>query len=219
MKEAPIQASDREMLIDQEEYHLYLNRKDGISIHLRLSQGGYVRYDGLMEVCVQIPEELYGDLLDLFTKERGHKIQYETGYGLWKTLEECEADPELGSFVPQYIPERFVIENAYIHYYLDKETGEKTGTQIVDISWNDAEISQNWLWIQLTWMKEYGSDGWEGTVVDAAQLTQELVDENIEKEEGWLRSMGITYGDVMVRIGGSGVSAEEVYEILQSIQN
>lgn len=49
-------------LTDLEEYHLYFAMENGTTVHLRLYQGGYVCYQGLMEVCVQVPTEIYQSL-------------------------------------------------------------------------------------------------------------------------------------------------------------
>lgn len=35
-------------------YHLYLEMEDGICIHLRIFEGGYVMFDGVSDVCVKI---------------------------------------------------------------------------------------------------------------------------------------------------------------------
>ena len=54
-------------LVDLEEYHFYLELTNGTTVHLRLSEGGYVRYQGLWDVCVQIPPEIYQALCVQFT--------------------------------------------------------------------------------------------------------------------------------------------------------
>ena len=47
------------------------------------------------------------------------------------TLEDCANDPELGSYVPSYIPADMVLERAEISYYLDQPTSKETGTKAV----------------------------------------------------------------------------------------
>ncbi len=54
-------------LVDLEEYHFYLELTNGTTVHLRLSEGGYVRYQGIWDVCVQIPPEIYQALCAQFT--------------------------------------------------------------------------------------------------------------------------------------------------------
>lgn len=51
---------------DKEIYHLYLKMQSGITVELRLFQGGYVIFQGITEVCVQIPPYEFNALIDLF---------------------------------------------------------------------------------------------------------------------------------------------------------
>lgn len=50
-------------MVDGEIYHLYFLMNDGTKIHLRLHENGYVRFQGLLDLCVKIPEECYDHLL------------------------------------------------------------------------------------------------------------------------------------------------------------
>lgn len=50
---------------DTELYHLYFRMEDGTTVHLRLHENGYVRFQGMSELCVQVPEEGYNELLEL----------------------------------------------------------------------------------------------------------------------------------------------------------
>ncbi len=50
---------------DTELYHLYFQMKDGTTVHLRLHEDGYVRFDGILPVCVQVSDETYLKMLDL----------------------------------------------------------------------------------------------------------------------------------------------------------
>lgn len=52
-------------VFDTETYHLYFKMNNGTTVHLRLCENGYVFYQGILPVCVQIPEESYGALLGL----------------------------------------------------------------------------------------------------------------------------------------------------------
>lgn len=60
-----------EHMVDSEIYHLYFNMKDGTRIHLRLHENGYVRFQGLWDLCVKIPEESYGKIIDVFAQNGG----------------------------------------------------------------------------------------------------------------------------------------------------
>lgn len=60
-----------EHMVDSEIYHMYFNMKDGTKVHLRLHENGYVRFQGLWDLCVQIPEESYDKLIDAFVQNGG----------------------------------------------------------------------------------------------------------------------------------------------------
>lgn len=52
-------------IFDTEVYHLYFKMNDGTTVHLRLCENGYVFYQGILSVCVQVPKESYDVLLEL----------------------------------------------------------------------------------------------------------------------------------------------------------
>lgn len=52
-------------IADTELYHLYFQMENGMLIHLRLHENGYVRFNGLRDLCVQVSEESYHALLNL----------------------------------------------------------------------------------------------------------------------------------------------------------
>ncbi len=48
-----------ENIYDMELYHLYLHLNNGMVVHLRLFDGGYVQLDGLRPVCIQVEEDVF----------------------------------------------------------------------------------------------------------------------------------------------------------------
>lgn len=50
---------DADSIYDAELYHLYLHLDNGMVVHLRLFDGGYVQLDGLYPVCIQVEEEVF----------------------------------------------------------------------------------------------------------------------------------------------------------------
>ena len=52
-------------IVDTELYHLYFQMEDGTTIHLRLHENGYVRFQGMLKLCVQVSEESFNKLLEL----------------------------------------------------------------------------------------------------------------------------------------------------------
>lgn len=64
---------------DKEIYHLFFHMKDGIVVHLRLFEGGYVQFDGIRGVCVQPSEEYFEKLIDTMTSSDGEVILEDNG--------------------------------------------------------------------------------------------------------------------------------------------
>lgn len=56
---------------ETEIYHLYFKMQDGMIVHLRLYQNGYVCFDGMLDVAVQIPEKEWTALLDILENKTG----------------------------------------------------------------------------------------------------------------------------------------------------
>lgn len=52
-------------IAETELYHLYFRMENGTTVHLRLAENGYVRFQGIWTVCVQVPEETYSALLSV----------------------------------------------------------------------------------------------------------------------------------------------------------
>ncbi len=61
------------MIDEMEIYHMFFDMKDKTTVHLRLYENGYVRFQGLWDVCVQVPEESYDALIALFDSREGAK--------------------------------------------------------------------------------------------------------------------------------------------------
>ena len=52
-------------IYDIELYHMYFKMANGTTVHLRLYENGYVRFQGLLDVCVQIPRDSFDALVAL----------------------------------------------------------------------------------------------------------------------------------------------------------
>lgn len=61
----------RDSIYDTELYHVYFRMNNGTTVRLRLYENGYVRFQGVMDVCVQIPEASYAPLLALLDGRDG----------------------------------------------------------------------------------------------------------------------------------------------------
>ena len=52
-------------IYDTEIYHVYFSMDNGTVIHLRLYENGYVRFQGMLDICVQLPSEDYDAFIEL----------------------------------------------------------------------------------------------------------------------------------------------------------
>lgn len=52
-------------IYDTEIYHVYFSMDNGTVVHLRLYENGYVRFEGMLDICVQIHPEEYGEFISL----------------------------------------------------------------------------------------------------------------------------------------------------------
>ena len=107
-------------IAETELYHLHFRMRDGMTVHLRLHENGYVRFDGVLPLCAQVPEEAFNALLSLLDGRAGSTAVEVEPVGT--TPEGCRNDPELGRYVPAYAPEDVAFAHASIYYELGRET-------------------------------------------------------------------------------------------------
>lgn len=58
-------------IYDTEIGHIYFEMNNGTTVHLRLYENGYVRFQGLLDVCVQVPEDDFDSLITLLDRHAG----------------------------------------------------------------------------------------------------------------------------------------------------
>jgi hypothetical protein len=58
-------------IYDTEIWHMYFRMDNGTDVHLRLYENGYVRFQGLLKVCVQVPEDAFTSLTGLMENRTG----------------------------------------------------------------------------------------------------------------------------------------------------
>lgn len=63
MEDIPLEPGETDVYDAKELYHMYFAMEDGLTVHLRLFEGGYVQFGGLMGVCVQVEETVFEGLL------------------------------------------------------------------------------------------------------------------------------------------------------------
>lgn len=56
-------------IYDREIYRVYCNMQNGMTVELRLFEGGYVSFKGIRDICVHVPQEIFDSLIDSFKNE------------------------------------------------------------------------------------------------------------------------------------------------------
>ena len=64
-----LQYTSQTPIEDNELYHLYFKMENGTTVHLRLYQGGYVRFQGILDVCVKVSDKSFNALLQLLDND------------------------------------------------------------------------------------------------------------------------------------------------------
>lgn len=67
MADVPLEEGETSIYDDKEIYHLYFLMENGMTVHLRLFEGGYVSFQGLSDVCVQVPAAQFGAMVTLLS--------------------------------------------------------------------------------------------------------------------------------------------------------
>lgn len=207
-------------------YHLYFLMEDGTTVHLRLYEDGYVRYDGIREVCLQIPEESYQDLLNTLDSRSDSTAVGPPKTG--PTLEDCLSNPELGNYLPTYTPSGLTLNYAVISYYLDEETAGILGTKEIILDYGIVSNLGDYYSVTVTWADEYEEMGWTGPLIDAADLSVETLSNYVElmiadMADGTAvhtETLDVTvrYGEACVILSTYGLPVETAYDILSSVQ-
>lgn len=63
LDDVPLNEDDLSVYDAKEIYHLFLEMKNGMIVHLRLFDGGYVNYDGINGVCVKVDSEKFNQFI------------------------------------------------------------------------------------------------------------------------------------------------------------
>ncbi len=61
-EDVPLEEGKRN-LYDREIYHMFFELKNGMTVHIRLYEGGYVRFHGLIPACVKVEEEVFEEMI------------------------------------------------------------------------------------------------------------------------------------------------------------
>ncbi|MBR6321449.1 MAG: hypothetical protein IKR59_01150 [Lachnospiraceae bacterium] len=205
---------------ETEIYHLYFKMANGMTVHLRLYENGYVRFQGLMDLCVQMPEKEFGELVSLMENRTNAEFVSETD-DLGRKYEKCANDPELGAYIPAYGVPETELTAAEVRYYLEPQTGAELGTKEIILEYAGTKNHALFYAVTITWKDEYGVNGWGGPMLDCSELSTEALAEHV-RTKGTSKvktiNVGVWYGDVSAVLSAGGLDAEEAYRIFSSVQ-
>ena len=63
IRDIPLDEGESNLYDSRECYHLYIHKADGVVVHLRLFEGGYVSFQGIWTVAFQVEQEAFDGLL------------------------------------------------------------------------------------------------------------------------------------------------------------
>ncbi|MBQ8802867.1 MAG: hypothetical protein IJZ53_04445 [Tyzzerella sp.] len=63
LSDIPLEEGETSVYDSKEIYHLFFEMENGMVIHLRLFEGGYVNFDGINGVCVKMDEKVFENLV------------------------------------------------------------------------------------------------------------------------------------------------------------
>ncbi len=206
-------------IYDTEIFHVYFKMDDGTTVRLRLYENGYVRFQGLLDVCVQVPEECFGSLIYTLENHVGaHPVSVPSRTEI--KFEKCRSDPELGSFIPAYELPGSTLIFAEVYYYLEPYTGVETGSKEICLEYADESDPNRYYSVTITWRDEYGRNGSAGPMLDKSGLSDDALAEFTDvKSNGVTKiNVGVWFEDVSVVLSASGMDTESAFLILDSVR-
>ena len=62
MKDVPLEEGEKS-IYDREIYHMFFEMENGMTVHMRLYKGGYVRFQGLIPACVKVDADVFEEMI------------------------------------------------------------------------------------------------------------------------------------------------------------
>lgn len=200
---------------DTELYHMYFRMKDGNTVLLRLHENGYVRFDGMWALCVQVPAESYDALLALLDSHTD-SVAVEGVSCVGPTLEDCLNYASFGSYVPSYVPAGFDLGYADIYHYPDHQSVDEISTGQIWLDYANSKNMNSCYSIVITWVDEH-KQFWSAPLLSPAELNVESIMEHMDSNSGSLE-LALQLDKVAIVIIANGMDAETVYQIMSSVQ-
>ncbi len=86
-------------IYDTEIYHVYFLMNNGMTVHLRLYENGYVRFQGILDICVQIPKSDFDSFVSVLSNTKDSTAVSPVNE-ISEKLDKCINNLELGRYIP-----------------------------------------------------------------------------------------------------------------------
>ncbi len=212
-------------IYEHQRYHLYFCYDNGMRIHLRLMEGGYVTFDGIPDICVKLSDGSFDELAALL--DSGAGTPAEPGKPGPLTYPELAAEPTLGGYLPAYIPEGAAFIQGSVQYQIDRETGAVGAANTLHAEFDLDESGRTYYAVTVYSTAGAGQSGYGGPVYDADALTLADVERCLHTTtpdgrprdpDRYMLAIAVRTGDVIVELGAVGMDAEIGYAILNSVK-
>ncbi|MBR3486308.1 MAG: hypothetical protein IKH31_01860 [Clostridia bacterium] len=209
-------------------YRITLTLDNGFSFVCRISDDGKVSIGENLNMLMsgrylQVDNVKLRPLLDLIDAGAGY--EYAVSFNRFYTLEDCRANSRFGYLVPKTVPEGYWARNTSIRPILNDDR-EVTGTGEMWIEYKnpatEAVISIEYFPIDRLEKETSYLISLGGEVVELEKLTvgDIIVSGHVgDYERGFASHCAVTHGDTVIVVEAIDASAEEVFELLQTILN
>ena len=66
-EDVPLEEGEKN-IYDREIYHVFFEMENGMTVHMRLYKGGYVRFQGVIPACVKVDEDVFEEMVNVMSK-------------------------------------------------------------------------------------------------------------------------------------------------------
>lgn len=189
-------------------WHLYCATAEGIEVHFRLYEGGYVTVDGV-NLGFWVEEKAFNRFLKLASNPEARElIQMQKTV---ETEEECRKEQPLGTYIPAYVPEGTVLSHAEIRYYFNRGSGELEEVRQLKLEY----AGKVFYTVEIGWVYDYESYS-NLPPVFIGPFSPEAIEAQWSETDGGL-SLHQYDNDFWIAIKGKNLDPQIVYEILTSI--
>ena len=203
---------------------LNVQSKNGMKFQLSLCEDGYI-LGALPYYYQKMDEGKFYKFVDFLISMQSEENKAETNDNNWNSISEIYEDEFISPYIPQYLPGGFSLSafNSNAVYSYNTESGKRNGVQEAYINLNAG--SYKYFCLEINDYKEQFSRD-DAPYVTLDMINIEFIENNIRTETDYsnLNTKGKTwfscvviYDNAAVKYTAIGMSSEEIYKILSSI--